>query len=131
MKSKILQLIATAAVAVGLGLPAHAFEYGSGALMLGDRAYTVTYSIVEPWDIFVTESWVRGRFYKRLPPGAYTILSTWNVVSTWWPGLYLHGWYKRSSAFGEHCVSGKHRFFYLEFFGYTYDSGPACIEKTT
>ncbi len=68
MKRKILRLIATAAVAVGVGLPAHAYEYGSGAFMLGDHAYTVVYTIIEPWDIFVTESWVRGRFYKRLPP---------------------------------------------------------------
>ena len=99
--------------------------------MLDDRAYTLTYSIVEPWDIFITESWVRGRFYKRLPPGSYDILSLWSVVNTWWPGLYIRGWYKRSSAYGEHCVRGRHRFFYLDLFPYNYNSGPDCVHKST
>ena len=79
-------------------------------------------------DLLIAESQVRSEFYKRTIPNPYDISTVWNIVSTWKPRLYIHGWYYLSgSDFGSHCVYGFHRIYYVDLFGYTYDSGPECV----
>ncbi len=65
--------VLTAALALMITSTAHAWVYGSYATEFQGEPFTTTYSMVFWWEILITESQVRGTFYKQLPPGGYSI----------------------------------------------------------
>lgn len=118
-----------AALVLLVSVNVHAFHYGSKSSEVGGQPFLITWSIVLPWDLLVTESWVSGHFYKKFVPNAYDIRTVWGKMSTWRPGFYFHAWrfVPKNPGAGTHCVYGHHRFFYLDLFGYTFNSGPDCV----